>query len=92
MPLPRPPINNMADFIVFVFVTIVAFILISATLGLLLDVIFDPEGDRSAVIGILSDITTSLISALVGYLAGKGQGRQDAQEEEARRQQDEKKP
>lgn len=74
----------MTDFIVFAFVSIVTFTIISAVIGILLSVIFNPEGDRTQVISILADVTTSLISALVGFLAGKGQGRSEAIEEHRR--------
>jgi len=72
----------MTDFVVFAFVSIVTFTIISATIGILLSVIFKPDADRSQIISILADVTTSLISALVGFLAGKGTGAQEAQERE----------
>lgn len=78
---PKPPVNNMTDFVVFCFISIVTFVLVSAVLGMLLSVIFNPEGDRATIIAILADITTSLISALVGFIAGKGQGHAEAAEE-----------
>jgi len=80
MPLPKPPIANMSDFVVFAFVSIVTIILLTATVGLFIDAIIDPDGDRSSLISALADICTTLIGALVGFIAGKGQGHAEAQE------------
>lgn len=89
MPLPKPPVSNMTDFVVFCFVSIVAFILCAATLGVFADAILDPKGDRSGLIGALADICTTLIGALVGFVAGKGAGATEAREsEDERRRQD----
>jgi hypothetical protein len=76
----------MTDFIVFSFITIIVFILAAASGALIFSTIFRPEEDNSQLVTILADITTSLIAALVGFLAGKGQGRSDA--EEARKEQE----
>jgi hypothetical protein len=70
----------MTDFIVFSFVTIIVFILLSAAATLVILALFRPEADNARLVTILADVTTSLISALVGFLAGKGQGRSDAEE------------
>ena len=88
MAFPRPPVKSMTDFIVFAFVSIVVFILAAAAGSLLFSAIFRPEEDTSQLVTILADVTTSLIAALVGFLAGKGQGRtdaEDAQKEQALR-------
>jgi len=90
--LPKPPIKNMTDFIVFAFVSIVAFVILAATVGLFIDMIVDPEGDRSSLVNAIADIVTTLVGALVGFLAGKGQGHVEAREaqdaaEERRREQ-----
>lgn len=88
----------MTDFVVFAFVTIVTFVLLSTVVGILISIIFNPTGDRSTVIGILADITTSMISALVGFIAGKGTGHMEAQdyqrlkEEERKKQEEAKQP
>jgi len=70
----------MTDFIVFSFVTIIVIILLSAAATLVLLAIFRPDVDNARLVTILADVTTSLIAALVGFLAGKGQGRSDAEE------------
>lgn len=70
----------MTDFIVFSFVTIIVFILMSAAATLVVLAIFSPETDTARLVTILADVTTSLIAALVGFLAGKGQGRSDAED------------
>lgn len=80
MPLPTPPIKSMGDFIVFAFVTIVTLILLSSAAGLLYTVIFT-DRDVSAWVSVMADITMSLVSALIGFLAGKGQGRMDVDQE-----------
>ena len=72
----------MTDFVVFAFVSIVATVLLAATLGVLIDSVINPDGDRSAIIGSLADITTTLIGALVGFVAGKGAGHSEAREEQ----------
>ena len=78
--LPRPPIKNMTDFVVFAFVAIVSFVLISASVTLVINAVMRPDEDQSQGVAIMADVTTSLISALVGFLAGKGQGRSEAEE------------
>jgi hypothetical protein len=94
MPLPKPPVQNMTDFVVFCFVTIVTIVLVTAVVGLFIDAILDPEGDRSSLISALADITTTLIGALVGFIAGKGQGHVEARaaqdEREERRREESK--
>jgi len=85
MPLPKPPIKNMTDFVVFCFITIVAIILVTAVAGVFISAVLNPEGDRSALVSALGDITTTLIGALVGFIAGKGQGHAEAREQEDER-------
>ena len=78
--IPRPPeaaSNSTADFIVAVFAITVATILVILTLGVAIAGIFGAQ--ISSYFAILTSIMTSMISALVGYLAGKGQGRADAE-------------
>jgi hypothetical protein len=82
---PRPPVKNMTDFVVFAFVTIVAIMLIGGVTAFIILALIDPDRDMSRGVGIFADITTSLISALVGFLAGKGQGAQDAHDREMER-------
>jgi hypothetical protein len=84
--LPKPPINTMTDFVVFCFVSIVVIILLVATVGLFVNTLTDPEGDRSALTNALSDIVTTLIGALVGFIAGKGSGKSEAHEEQNQRE------
>ena len=70
---PRPPrITNAADFIVIVFACTVALILVALTFGVILAAFFG--GDIKSYFAILTSIMTSIISALVGYLAGRSQG------------------
>lgn len=92
MALPKPPINTMTDFVVFAFVSIVVTILLMATVGVFISSIVDPEGDRSSLINALADICTTLIGALVGFIAGKGQGHAEAREAEDERKRQSKRP
>jgi uncharacterized membrane protein YeaQ/YmgE (transglycosylase-associated protein family) len=91
VPFPTPPIKNMTDFVVFCFVSIVAIILVGAVIGLFVDAVMDPDGDRSSLLNALSDITTTLIGALIGFIAGKGTGHAEAQEEQQKRTAEEEK-
>jgi len=83
MVLPKPPVKTMTDFVVFCFVSIVTLILM-ATAGVLFVASFvDPDGDRSMVTNQMADILTTLIGALIGFIAGKGQGRSEVHDEQA---------
>jgi hypothetical protein len=75
--MPRPPkITSAVDFIVIIFSITVATILLVLTIGTMLAGINGK--DIKAYFAILTSIMTSMISALVGYLAGKGQsGKQE---------------
>ena len=73
--LPRPPeIKTTADFIVVVFVVMVATILIILTVGIITAGLFG-DTDVKPYFAVLTDIMTTVIGALVGFLAGKGSGR-----------------
>jgi hypothetical protein len=65
-----PPIDNTADFIVFLFACTVAFILSALTIGVIIAAF--KGGDVKGYFTIITSIMTSIISALVGYLAGRG--------------------
>lgn len=79
--IPKPPIINMTDFVVFAFVSIVAILLIVSGLTLAILAFTNPDRDTSSSIGALADIVTTLIGALVGFMAGKGTGRQEMHDE-----------
>jgi hypothetical protein len=81
--LPKPPINTMTDFVVFAFVSIVVIILSTTVVGLLVLAIVQPDVDRSTLVGSLVDIMTTIIGALIGFIAGKGQGRSEVHDEQA---------
>jgi len=83
MALPKPPINSMTDFVVFCFVSIVVIILSTTVIGLLVLAIVQPDVDRSKLVGSLVDIMTTIIGALIGFIAGKGQGRSEVHDEQA---------
>ena len=70
--VPRPPpARTTADFIVIIFVCMVAAVLGSLTLGAVLLALFTDD-DVGPFIAILTDLMTTIISALVGFLAGRG--------------------
>ena len=87
MVLPKPPIKNMTDFVVFCFVSVVTSILLLVGVALAILAFTDPDRDTSQSIGILADIMTTLIGALVGFIAGKGSGRSEVHEEQAEERQ-----
>lgn len=88
--LPRPPINNMTEFVVFCFVTVVVLMLIGTTAALVALAIIDPEGDRGALVNILTDTMNTIIGALIGFVAGKGQGRSEVHDEQAQERREER--
>lgn len=79
--LPRPPIKTMTDFVVFAFVTIVVVVLLVAAVASTAIAVLDSERDLSALATTIGDILTTIIGALVGFLAGKGQGRSEVHDE-----------
>ena len=83
MALPKPPINTMTDFVVFAFVSVVVIILTATVVGLLVLAVVQPDVDRSTLVGSLVDIVTTIIGALIGFIAGKGQGRSEVHDEQA---------
>jgi hypothetical protein len=79
--IPRPPKGgNSSDFIVIVFSITVATILVILTVGTVIAGIVGR--DISSYFAILTSIMTSMISALVGYLAGKGVGHTEAAQQQ----------
>lgn len=89
MALPKPPVKNMTDFVVFCFVSIVFITLLTSVVALFIDVLVNPDHDRSALINVISDTMTTLIGALIGFVAGKGTGRAEVHEEHAEQLRDE---
>ena len=78
--IPRPPkITSASDFIVVIFAVTIATILVILTIGVMIAGIVG--ADIKSYFAIITSIMTSMISALVGYLAGKGQGRIDTEKE-----------
>jgi len=72
----------MTDFVVFCFVSIVVVVLLLSAVGLFVLTFADPGRDTSQIVGILADIMTTLIGALVGFIAGKGSGRAEVHDEQ----------
>lgn len=82
--LPRAPqAKTMVDFVVQIFVVVVATILILSIVGAGLLVAFgDDNTNVGPLINSITDITNTIIGALIGFVAGKGQGKQEAHEEQ----------
>jgi hypothetical protein len=80
--IPRPPSGgSTTDFIVTVFAIMVASVLLILTIGAILSLLFgDNDKQTTAFFAVITDIMTTVIGALVGYLAGKGSGRAEADE------------
>lgn len=71
--IPRPPpAKTMADFVVTVFALVVGTSLMLAVVGTGLIAIIRPDQKIAGMIAILADVLTTLIGALIGYLAGRG--------------------
>ena len=70
--IPRAPTTRtMADFIVVVFVIMVVTIMVSITLGALILAIFTDD-DVKPFLSVIVDMMSTIIAALVGFLAGRG--------------------
>ena len=71
--IPRPPkAKTMAEFIVEVFVVVIATIMVGSIAGMFLLVILRPETDVGPYVNAITDVMTTIIGALIGYIAGKG--------------------
>jgi hypothetical protein len=66
--VPRP--QTTADLIVVVFVGLVAVMLLLLTVGAICTSLFTDD-DAKPFLAILTDLVTTLIAALVGFLAGR---------------------
>lgn len=78
IPRPPPP-KTMGDFVVTVFALVVGTSLMIAVIGTGLVAIIRPEQKIAGMIAILADVLTTLIGALIGYLAGRGGNREAEQ-------------
>lgn len=83
--VPRPPqSSNTTDFVVTVFVVTVATVIVAATVTVIVASVTTSR-DLSQITSSLLDIITTIIGALVGFIAGKGQGRAEVHDENAAR-------
>lgn len=86
--IPRPPQpKNIVDFVVEVFVVTVGTIMLGSIVGIFLIVAFRPGSDVGPYINAITDIMTTIIGALIGFIAGKG-SHQIETEEEIRKKED----
>ena len=80
--LPRPPeTKNMTEFVVLIFVLTIATMLIIATIGTGLVILFRPESNAGPLVAMLSDIMSTILGALIGFIAGRGSGRTESVDE-----------
>lgn len=78
----------MTDVVVLVFASIVTIILMSTAITTTVITIVYPKRDVTAATEGLTDVVTTLIAALVGFVAGKGTGKAEAHDERAKRDDD----
>jgi len=69
---PRLRDRPTPDLIVFAMTTVVLIMLVLTTCALLIAEIWYPDRDWGTLAGRVGQIMTSLIAAIVGYLAGRG--------------------
>lgn len=91
MALPQPPIKNMTEFVVFVFVTIVGLLLTFTAVITSIVALLNPERDYSTIQNTIFDILTTIIGALIGFIAGKGAGRAEVHDEHVEREETKRK-
>ena len=73
----------MAEFVVEVFVVVIASVIIIAVLGTGLVIFFRPSANWAALVVLINDVMTTIIGALIGFIAGRGQGKSDSADEVA---------
>lgn len=79
--IPRPPQpKNIVDFVVEVFVVTVGTIMLGSIVGIFLIVVFRPGSDVGPYINAITDIMTTIIGALIGFIAGKGSHQMETEE------------
>jgi len=78
--MPRiPESKSTTDFVVIAFVIIIGFMLLAFTVA---TIIAGIQGhDVKAYVATLTDIITTIIGALIGFIAGKGQGQAEVRRE-----------
>jgi hypothetical protein len=83
--LPRPPQpKNMVEFIVELFAVTVATIMVLVVVGGGLLILTRDDFEAGPVITAVTTLMNTIISALVGYIAGRGQGKSEVLEEQKR--------
>src|SRR5262245_48147373 len=80
--IPRPPESKtMVDYVVLIFVTTLAFMLISMIAGIFILAVFGSGSTNlGPAINAVTDIMNTILGALIGFVAGKGAGRTEAEE------------
>lgn len=66
-----------ADIVVLSMMGIIAFVIITTVIGGVVWRINDPNADIDSLVKWVGDLTSTLIGAVVGYLAGKGSAKKD---------------
>lgn len=72
---PRPPATNRtADFIVQLFAVLVATMIAMTGVTVIIIEILSPETNTDSVLAIETEMLQTILGALIGFLAGKGEG------------------
>ena len=80
---PRPPRSkSMVEFVVLVFALSVSVMLVLTVVGAVVYLTIHPKAESGPWLNTIADIMTTLVGALIGYIAGKGQGRLEEQDQD----------
>jgi len=75
---PRPPRpRNVIEYVVEVFTFTIAAMLLILLVGAIVIAFFRPEANLSGVFNAITDIMTTMLGALIGYIAGRGNRPED---------------
>ena len=72
---PRLSDRPTADLVVLFLAGVIGVILIITTLACIWIAIFNPHADESRVIQRIGSLLANMLGAIVGYMAGRAQGR-----------------
>lgn len=64
--------RDTPDLVVMFFAILVGVVVVAGVIGGVIWRLVDPDADLVALVDRISDITNTLIGAVVGYLAGRG--------------------
>jgi hypothetical protein len=81
-----PQSRSTTDFVVICFVVTICAMLLGFALATIIGGL--GGGDVKPYVATLTDIMTTIVGALIGYIAGKGQGQAEAHEQQQKREDD----